>query len=95
MTPERWQQVEHLYHAVLAKEEGFLAGACGTDEALRREVESLLVREGEAESFMKEPALAVAAKALARDDMQSLPADESGLEVVGRTVSHGQAAICV
>ncbi len=92
MTPERWEQVEHLYHAVLEKEESqrseFLAVACGTDEALRREVESLLVREGEAESFMKEPALAVAAKALARDDMQSLPADESGLQVVGKTVSH-------
>ncbi len=92
MTPERWQQVEHLYHAVLEKEESqrseFLAGACGTDEALRREVESLLVREGEAESFMKEPALAVAAKALALDEAQSLPADESGLQVVGKTVSH-------
>ena len=92
MKPERWEQVEHLYHAVLEKEESqrseFLAGACGTDEALRREVESLLVREGEAESFMKEPALAVAAKALARDEAQSLPADESGLQVVGKTVSH-------
>jgi eukaryotic-like serine/threonine-protein kinase len=92
MKPERWQQVEHLYHAVLEKEESqrseFLAAACGTDEALRREVESLLAREGEAESFMKEPALALAAKALARDEAQSPPPDESGLQLLGKTVSH-------
>ena len=46
MTPERWQQVERLYHA--ARDEApearaaFLAEACGGDAALRRDVESLL-----------------------------------------------------
>ena len=48
MTPERWQQIERLYHEALtrdASERGaFLASTCGGDEMLRREVESLLAQ---------------------------------------------------
>jgi len=47
MTPERWQQVKEIFSsAVQYKPEGrasFLSQACGGDEALRKEVESLLV----------------------------------------------------
>ncbi len=50
MTPERWQQVDRLYHSALEREPGersaFLAEACGDDEELCREVESLLAQEG-------------------------------------------------
>ena len=46
MTPERWKRVEALYHAARARPSGeraaFLADVCRDDEALRREVESLL-----------------------------------------------------
>src|SRR6188768_3213658 len=46
MTPERWQRIEELYHAAYATPAGdravFLAEACREDEALRRQVESLL-----------------------------------------------------
>ena len=46
MTPERWQRVEELYHAAYATPAGeraaFLAEACRDDEALQRQVESLL-----------------------------------------------------
>ncbi len=46
MTPERWQRIEALYHAARARppaeRAAFLAEACPDDEALRREVESLL-----------------------------------------------------
>jgi Tol biopolymer transport system component len=48
MTPERWRRVEELYHAALAREERaravFLAEACGGDQTLRRDVESLLAQ---------------------------------------------------
>ena len=50
MTPERWAQVERLYHAARARPDNeraaFLADACAGDEALRREVESLLAQVG-------------------------------------------------
>jgi serine/threonine protein kinase len=43
---ERWQQVSRIYSAALAREEtaraAYLQDACAADEALRREVESLL-----------------------------------------------------
>jgi hypothetical protein len=46
MTPERWQRIEELYHDAMAREAihraACLASACGGDEGLRREVESLL-----------------------------------------------------
>ncbi len=48
MTPERWQQIERLYHEALARDaserDSFVASACGGDEMLRREVASLLAQ---------------------------------------------------
>lgn len=74
MKDERWQQIERLYHSTLEKKanerSAFLAEACAGDERLRREVESLLAYEDEAEHFIESPALEVAAKVLA--DEQSM-----------------------
>jgi serine/threonine protein kinase/Tfp pilus assembly protein PilF len=83
---ERWQQVEHLYHAALERgaEEraAFLAEACTGDESLRRDVESLLAYEDQAENFIESPALDVAAKMMA---------EEQGARVVaGQTIKHYQ-----
>jgi len=61
--PERWRQVEELYHASLkvAADErpGFLKSACRDDVALYQEVESLLSYEEPAEEFIKAPAFEV------------------------------------
>lgn len=49
MDPARWNQIEELLQAALDLEPGersaFLAAACGGDDDLRREVESLLAQE--------------------------------------------------
>ena len=49
MTPERWEQVEQLYHAARTRAAGerasYLDAACAGDAGLRREVESLLARQ--------------------------------------------------
>ena len=62
MTPERWGQIERLYHAALQRDEqqhaAFLNEACAGDRALRQEVESLLAREHSAERFLAAPAIA-------------------------------------
>jgi len=67
-SPEQLPPVERLYHEALERPRheraAFLAAACGGDEALRREVESLLAL-GEA-SLLEEPAIDVAARAAAR-----------------------------
>jgi Tol biopolymer transport system component len=61
MTPERWREIEHLFHAARARPDderaGFLAEACVADAALRAEVESLLASEPAAVGFMSTPAL--------------------------------------
>ena len=62
--PDRWQHVERLFHAALARDESeraaFLREACGGDEPLRREVESLLTFESDAQAFMQASALEIA-----------------------------------
>jgi serine/threonine protein kinase/TolB-like protein/Tfp pilus assembly protein PilF len=78
---ERWQQVERLYHSTLAKQpqerSAFLAEACAGDEALRREVESLLAYEERAENFIESPALEVAAKMMAGEHSRTVGIGES------------------
>lgn len=56
MTPQRHRQAGELYHAALERtpqeRAAFLAEVCGGDEALRREVESLLAAHEQAGGFL-------------------------------------------
>ena len=65
MTPERWRQLEEMYHAALARPADqratFLAEACVGDEGLRQEVESLLAQPAPADGFLNAPTVTVAA----------------------------------
>ncbi|HWS87537.1 MAG TPA: protein kinase [Pyrinomonadaceae bacterium] len=68
MTPERFEQIAQLYETALelAPEErtSFIDRACGADEELRREVESLLEADEMAGDFINKPALGAAAELL-------------------------------
>jgi serine/threonine protein kinase/TolB-like protein len=90
MTPERWRQVEKLYHAALerpaSRRAAFLTGACGADEGLRREVESLLAEHERTGSFIERPALEQAARTLAAE--QAARQENREKQMVGWTVSH-------
>jgi eukaryotic-like serine/threonine-protein kinase len=59
LTDGRWRRIEALCHGALARPEAdrmaYLAAACGSDETLRADVESLLARAASAESFLEEP----------------------------------------
>ncbi|MGE5358106.1 MAG: protein kinase domain-containing protein [Bacteroidales bacterium] len=59
MDPDRWRQIERLYHDVLGREpnarESFLADACGGDAELRREVEALVAQEDDMRGFLERP----------------------------------------
>jgi len=80
MDSERWKQVDSLLQAALERPPAgraeFLRQACAGDEALEREVWSLVASAQEAGSFLESPAIGVAARAISR----------SGL--AGQTVSH-------
>jgi serine/threonine-protein kinase len=74
MTPERYRQIGELYHRALEIEPrlrtAFLEAACGGDERLRNEVESLLASDEQAESFLTSPAIEVAARDLAEKELR-------------------------
>ena len=69
MTSERWQQIERLVDATLAcspgKRAGFLSESCRGDEALLREVESLLRAHERDATFLDIPAYELVAGCLA------------------------------
>ena len=65
MRPESWKRTEELYHTAHAlapcERAAFLMVACRDDEALRREVESLLSESESHDGFFDEPVLALPA----------------------------------
>lgn len=69
MDAERWARVERICQEALErdpKEQAtFLGSACGSDQELRREVDSLLAHQQTAENFIENRAIDVAAQALA------------------------------
>src|SRR5205085_3229632 len=83
MTPERYRRIGELYHSALelAPDERppFLAQACGGDEELLREVESLIASHEQAGSFIESPAIEVAAEIVAEDSYGDMS---------GRLLSH-------
>lgn len=77
MTPDRWARIDKLLDEAMelpsADRPAFLHEACADDEALLREVESLLEAHEQAEAkFLKAPALEIAAKQLAAEKDRSL-----------------------
>jgi Tol biopolymer transport system component/predicted Ser/Thr protein kinase len=76
MTPERWQKIEQLYHAALERDvslrPAYLHKVCASDDALRREVESLLAQDSSAQGFLEKPVVEAAGKILADQRQSSL-----------------------
>ena len=80
---EQWATVKQIHQAALdraaSERHVFLDEICAGDETLRREVQSLLAYEEEAESFMETPALEVTASVWSEEEDETL---------VGRVLSH-------
>ena len=71
MPTDRWREVERIYHAALERDPdqraAFVRETCAGDEALLREVQSLLDFSGPAGAFLERPALEEAARSLAQE----------------------------
>jgi eukaryotic-like serine/threonine-protein kinase len=78
---ERWQQIKEVLHRALQVEADaqpdFLSKACGDDESLRKEVETLLATYGKAEGCLETPAT---------DDITKLFTDNQGESLVGQSL---------
>jgi serine/threonine protein kinase/Flp pilus assembly protein TadD len=93
MESERWEQVKKLCVAALEREENergrFLEEACGQDEGLRREVESLLAYREAAKDFLESPSLQIANQLFPKPETTADTPSESEFErMIGKTVSH-------
>ncbi len=98
MEPERWQQIDQLLEVALerppAERAAFLAAACASDEALRQEVESLLLSDEAAESFIEAPAVALAAEVLAERQARSLTGQQLGhYQILSRLGAGGMGEV--
>jgi tetratricopeptide (TPR) repeat protein len=75
--PERWREIERIYHDALeqdaSRRAAWLKQAAGGDESLELEVRSLLEQSDENSGFLEERALEVAARDLAMSAAPSLP----------------------
>jgi serine/threonine-protein kinase len=75
MTPDRWKEIERLYHACVELEPSrraqFLDAACA-DEQMRRELESLLAHREDGPSFIERRGLDVASELATGDVVQDL-----------------------
>src|SRR5437773_3831566 len=88
-----WQHAQQLFDAALQhppeRRQEFLEQACGSNQELRREVESLLAAHDESGSFMREPALAGLADVLHRATGRFRPGDTLGVYKVLALVGSG------
>src|SRR6202790_4846583 len=86
----RWKQLDSLLQLALERapeeRDAFVKHACAGDEALEREVRSLLTLEREAGNFLESPAMEVAARELARTQNTSAP--DNGGSLIGQTLAH-------
>src|SRR5262245_39447157 len=75
MTSDRWEQINRICEAAVEIEEkkrgSFLDEACREDWELRREVESLLAMQAQADGFLEKPAVEEVVKA-SKEELPSL-----------------------
>jgi serine/threonine protein kinase/tetratricopeptide (TPR) repeat protein len=87
MDSDRWKQVDSLLQAVLERppqeRDAFLRRASAGDQALEREVRSLLKSQQQAGSFLESPALEMTAWAQVNQNRQEIRDP-----LIGETVSH-------
>jgi hypothetical protein len=71
MTPERWQQVNELFHSALkhgpAQRAAFLDQACNSDPELRKEIESLIASHNDSDHLVETYPFEAAARLLEED----------------------------
>ena len=85
MSDNHLHRIEALFHQALshapAARAAFIKEACAEDEALRREVETLLQYENLTDSFLEDQALVAAAKHLDSDVLQEMQSLLTGQQI--------------
>jgi serine/threonine protein kinase/tetratricopeptide (TPR) repeat protein len=92
MPPERWERVKNILQSALerdpADQPGFVAAACAGDEALRREVESLLAYQSREQRFIETSAAEIAVRLLG-DHASPMDGRRIGVYRIVREIGRG------
>ena len=90
MTPEQWHKLRPILESALELEPesrpAYVDCACAGDEALRREILSLLSGPNQSDRFLMEPALNMVRRQMAQDQAERDRVEEFAL--VGKKISH-------
>jgi eukaryotic-like serine/threonine-protein kinase len=93
MTPERWQRVKQVFDSALqyepARRSAFLSDACGGDDDLRQEVESLIASHEKTGAFIDAPAYEAAAELIVNNKAQMKPGQTLGAFEIISFISRG------
>jgi Tol biopolymer transport system component len=93
MTPDRWQKVKEIFQSALDRpsreRSAFLIDACREDEALHREVESLLAAHEKEGSFIDSPAHEAAAESILDEKTELRPGQLVGAYEILSFISRG------
>ena len=89
---DRWSATERIFHAALARpaesRAAFVATACGDDDELRRDVQSLLDQTSSTD-FLEQPALHVAAGLVAPESIAPLTGQKIGVYSIKALLGRG------
>lgn len=93
ITRERWQRIKAVFDSAQscapAERASFLEQACGDDESVRREVESLLAADASNEDFLSTPAHEFAAGMLAEEEPEFAPGQQIDRYTILATLGFG------
>jgi eukaryotic-like serine/threonine-protein kinase len=98
MNPERWEVVKEVFEAALEldpeQHAPYLDRACAGDAEVRREVEAMLIADGQAGPFIDTPVFATAQDLLADDESGSpLPAAIGRYTILSRLGAGGMGEV--
>ena len=98
MNPERWEIVKEVFEAALEldpeQHAPYLDRACAGDAEVRREVEAMLIADGQAGPFIDTPVFATAQDLLADDESESpLPAAIGRYTILSRLGAGGMGEV--
>jgi tetratricopeptide (TPR) repeat protein/predicted Ser/Thr protein kinase len=97
MDSSRWKQIDDVLQSVLdrpaSERDSYLHRACAGDNALEREVRSLLMVDSQAAPFLENPAMELAAQALARHERASVPQAIPHYRIVEKLGSGGMGVV--
>jgi serine/threonine protein kinase len=93
VTRERWQRIKAIFDSAQAcapaERANFVEKACGGDESLRQEVESLLAADASNENFLLEPAYEFAAGMLAEGEAEFAAGQKIGRYTILASLGSG------